>query len=59
VQVFGEARPHHAYLFANRRGTRMKVLAHGGQGIWLACRRLNQGPFRWADGTGALTLSQA
>lgn len=21
VNVFGEARPHHAYLFANRRGT--------------------------------------
>ena len=34
VQVFGEARPHHAYLFANRRGTRMKVLIHDGQGIW-------------------------
>ena len=33
VQVFGEARPHHAYLFANRRGTRMKVLIHDGQGI--------------------------
>jgi transposase len=51
VQVFGEARPHHAYLFANRRGTRMKVLIHDGQGIWLACRRLNQGRFRWAEGT--------
>ena len=24
VQVFGEARPHHAYLFANRRGTRIR-----------------------------------
>jgi transposase len=32
VRVFGEARPHHAYLFANRRGTRMKVLIHDGQG---------------------------
>ena len=59
VRVFGEARPHHAYLFANRRGTRMKVLIHDGQGIWLACRRLNQGRFRWAEGNGALTLSQA
>ena len=59
VQVFGEARPHHAYLFANRRGTRMKVLIHDGQGIWLACRRLNQGRFRWAEGNGSLTLSQA
>ncbi|WP_368667274.1 hypothetical protein, partial [Roseomonas sp. 18066] len=24
VKVFGEARPHHAYLFANRRANRMK-----------------------------------
>ena len=59
VRVFGEARPHHAYLFANRRGTRMKVLIHDGQGIWLACRRLNQGRFRWAEGNGSLTLTQA
>ena len=59
VRVFGEARPHHAYLFANRRGTRMKVLVHDGQGIWLACRRLHQGRFRWAEETGALTLSRA
>ena len=28
VQVFGSAQPHHAYLFANRRGNRMKVLIH-------------------------------
>ena len=59
VRVFGEARPHHAYLFANRRGTRMKVLVHDGQGIWLACRRLHQGRFLWAEGMGALTLSRA
>ena len=59
VQVFGEARPHHAYLFANGRGTWLKVLVHDGQGIWLACRRLHQGRIRWADGTGALMLSQA
>ena len=59
VRVFGEARPHHAYLFANRRGTRIKVLIHDGQGIWLACRRLHQGRFRWAEGNGSLTLSQA
>ena len=26
VQVFGSVHPHHAYLFANRRGNRMKVL---------------------------------
>ena len=33
VTVFGEARPHHAYLFANRRANRMKVLVHDGIGI--------------------------
>ena len=59
VRVFGEARPHHAYLFANRRGTRLKVLIHDGQGIWLACRRLHQGRLRWAEGSGSLTLTQA
>ena len=30
VNVFGAARPHHAYLFANRRANRMKVLVHDG-----------------------------
>ncbi len=33
VQVFGSARPHCAYLFANKRGKRMKVLIHDGLGI--------------------------
>ncbi|CAM4334985.1 IS66 family insertion sequence element accessory protein TnpB [Bordetella tumbae] len=43
VQVFGAAQPHHAYLFANRRATPVKVLVHDGIGVWLAARRLNQG----------------
>lgn len=50
VQVFGGAHPHHAYLFANRRANRMKVLVHDGIGIWLAARRLNQGHFVWPQG---------
>lgn len=49
VAVFGSAEPHCAYLFANRRGNRMKVLVHDGLGIWLCARRLNQGKFHWAD----------
>ena len=54
VAVFGAARPHHAYLFANRRASRMKVLVHDGIGIWLAARRLHQGRFVWpAPGLGA------
>ena len=48
VQVFGVARPYHAYLFANRRADRMKVLIHDGFGIWLLARRLHKGHFTWA-----------
>jgi transposase len=47
VQVFGNAKSHHAYLFANRRANRLKVLVHDGFGIWLAARRLHQGKFFW------------
>ena len=52
VAVFGAARPHHAYLFANR----MKVLVHDGIGVWLAARRLNSGKFVWPR-EGALTAT--
>jgi transposase len=50
VAVFGAARPHHAYVFANKRSTRLKVLVHDGIGIWLAARRLHQGRFIWPGG---------
>ena len=56
VNVFGAARPHHAYLFANRRANRMKVLVHDGIGVWLAARRLNSGRFVWSK-DAAPTLS--
>lgn len=60
VNVFGAARPHHAYLFANRRANRMKVLVHDGIGVWLAARRLNQGRFIWPREAGStLTLTRA
>jgi transposase len=59
VLVFGAARPHHAYLFANRRANRMKVLVHDGIGVWLAARRLNSGKFaRPKNIDGTLTLSR-
>ena len=48
VSVFGAAQPHHAYLFANKRANRLKILVHDGLGIWLAARRLRQGKFVWA-----------
>lgn len=49
VAVFGEARAHHAYCFANRRANRLKVLVHDGIGLWLCARRLHQGRFIWAQ----------
>ena len=49
VAVFGAAQPHHAYLFANARANRMKVLVHDGLGVWLAARRLNRSKFVWGD----------
>jgi transposase len=48
VQVFGAARAHHGYIFANARGTRVKLVVHDGFGVWCATRRLNQGRFLWA-----------
>lgn len=57
VNVFGEARPYHAYLFANRRANRMKVLVHDGIGVWLAARRLNRGKFVWPKDGSTLTLT--
>jgi len=47
IKVFGAAHPHSAYLFANARANRMKVLVHDGFGFWLAARRLHQGHFVW------------
>src|SRR5512137_2750895 len=59
VQVFGQAHPHHAYLFANRRANRMKVLVHDGIGVWLAARRLHIGKFTWPNNPpSALPLSR-
>lgn len=56
VKVFGAARPHHAYLFANGHSTRMKVLVYDGFGIWLATRRLNKGRFVWTHGEQAVSV---
>ena len=60
VQVFGAAQAHHRYLFANARGTRIKLLVHDGFGVWCAARRLNKGRFQWpaAGSLAPLTLSR-
>lgn len=62
VEMFGASQPYHAYLFANRRGTRLKVLVCDGLGVWLAVRRLHQGSMHWARPGGTqmeLTTEQA
>lgn len=60
VDVFGRAQAHHGYLFANARGTRVKLLVHDGFGVWCAARRLNQGRFVWpSSGAVQPQLTQA
>ena len=54
VEVFGAAQAHHGYLFANARGTRMKLVVHDGFGVWCAARRLNQRRFVWPDASTGL-----
>ena len=36
-----------AFVFCNRRGTRLKLLVWDGTGVWLAQRRLHRGRFVW------------
>jgi transposase len=55
----GGAQPHHAYVFANRRADRLKVLVYDGVGMWLCTRRLQAGGFAWPrDGAGTLELTR-
>ena len=56
----GEAQPHQAYVFANRRADRLKVLVYDGVGMWLCTRRLQAGGFAWpGDAAGSMTLTAA
>ena len=59
VQTLGAAQAHHGYLFANARGTRIKLLVHDGFGVWCAARRLNAGRFVWSHrGDRTLTITR-
>lgn len=58
VTVFGQVQPHHGYLFANKRNTRVKLLVHDGLGVWMAARRLYRGRFDWpAPGWSQTTMT--
>jgi transposase len=48
IKQFGKATPHTAYVFANKRGNRVKVLIIDAFGVWLLARRLHQGKFVWS-----------
>jgi len=41
------------FVFRNRRGTSVKLLAYDGQGYWLCQKRLSQGTFEhWPEARG-------
>ncbi|WP_353506640.1 IS66 family insertion sequence element accessory protein TnpB [Variovorax flavidus] len=41
ARALGSALADHGYVFANARATRLKLLVHGGIGMWCTARRLN------------------
>jgi len=44
------------FVFRNRRGNAVKILAYDGQGFWLCQKRLSKGRFRhWPTSTDAPT----
>ena len=48
------------FVFRNRRGKAIKILAYDGQGFWLCQKRLSQGRFGfWPAGTAAAKDLQA
>jgi len=50
-----------AYVFSNRRRTRLKLICWDGAGVWLCQRRLHRGYFVWpqaGDAVCELSLEQ-
>jgi transposase len=46
------------FVFRNRRGTAVKLLAYDGQGFWLCHKRLSQGRFaHWPTGRSGQRLA--
>ena len=46
------------FVFRNRRGTALKILAFDGVGWWLVIRRFSQGRLQWWPKAQAHTLTQ-
>jgi transposase len=50
----------HIFVFRGRRGDKVKVLWHSGDGVCLFCKRLSDGKFVWPQTqSGAVSLSAA
>lgn len=47
------------FVFRNRSGASLRILAFDGQGLWLAQKRLSQGRFKWWPSGGAAQVLEA